>query len=68
MVSAAVTEVLSHQNKQARVLAQVNAGFNTVNLAVNTIAAATTAAIPSQIAIPMGRNIDKDAQTREGAR
>lgn len=45
---------------------QVNAGFNTVNMAVNHIAAATTAAIPSQIAIPMGRNIDKDAQTREG--
>ncbi|KAI8465131.1 MAG: ankyrin repeat-containing domain protein [Monoraphidium minutum] len=66
MVSAAVSEVLSHQKKQDKMLAQVNAGFNTVNLAVNHIAAATTAAIPSQIAIPMGRNIDKDAQTRAG--
>ncbi|KIZ04638.1 hypothetical protein MNEG_3319 [Monoraphidium neglectum] len=66
MVAAAVSEVLSHQKKQDKMLAQVNAGFNTVNLAVNHIAAATTAAIPSQIAIPMGRNIDKDAQTREG--
>lgn len=45
-----------------------HAGFNTVNRAVNLgIAAATAAALPAQLAIPMGRNIDKDAQTREGA-
>jgi hypothetical protein len=72
LVAATVADALAHQKQSDRVQGAFHAGLNAVNTAVNQIAAATvsasTAAIPAQLAIPMGRNLDKDATTREGAR
>ena len=70
LVAAGVEAARARQDADGgvgRVLAAASAGFNAANRAVNLgIAAATAAALPSQLALPMGRDIDKDAQTRQG--
>jgi hypothetical protein len=45
---------------------QVGAAANSVNKAVSTFIASTTAPLPAAMALPMGRNISIDAPTREG--
>ena len=47
-------------------LFQVNQGANRVNQALNNIIATTAAPLPSAMALPMTRNIDINAQTRDG--